>query len=177
MVAIGVLAAEDVRISTTQAQIPVRAAEIVIDFDVIGKYVGIFTGRAVAAKAYVTCTDAHCRRRTVIDLCYAAKADTVIPGIIIFQAGIAAVLEANAGVAAEFNIADAVFQIRHADAEVVQLVGIFIGQLVDKGPLFHRRLIHMSHRFSYHFRRFIAGNAALALEVLAVDALNDAGVS
>ena len=73
-------------------------------------------------------------------------------------------------------MADAVFQISHADAEAVQFVGIFVSQLVDQGPLFDRGFVHMGHGFGDHFSGFIAGDIAMALEILTVDALDDASV-
>ena len=83
----------------------------------------------------------------------------------------------DAGVTTEFYVAYAAFEGADTDAEVIQFVSIFIGQFVDKGALFNRGFIHVGHGFSDHFGCFITGDITVALEILAVNALNDTGIS
>ena len=80
-------------------------------------------------------------------------------------------------VAGKLNVADFIFQIRYADAEVVQFVGIFVSQFVNQCALFYRSAIHVSHGFGDHFSGFVTGDIAISFEIFAVNALNDAGVS
>ena len=46
----------------------------------------------------------------------------------------------------------------------------------DARSLFDGSLVHMGHGFGDHFSGFVAGDVAMALEILAVDALDDTGV-
>ena len=102
-------------------------------------------------------------------------AEARIPGIVVLFVSVL-VTVTDEGIAEDAGVADAVFQVGHADAEVVQFVGIFVSQLVDQGPLFDRGFVHVGHGFGDHFSGFIAGDVAMALEILAVDALDDTGV-
>ena len=71
----------------------------------------------------------------------------------------------DTSITGQFNVADAVFQSAYANAEVVEFVSIFVSQFVDEGALFD------------HFSGFITSDVTVALEVRAVNALDDAGVS
>ncbi len=173
--AIGV-AADAVDVIAADAEFPVLAAEVVVHFGQI--HVGIVAfGRSgfVAGEGAKARADAGCDFSAVIDLALGTDAEARIPGaVVLFVSVLVAV--ADKGIAEDARIADAVFQVGHADAEVVQFVGIFVSQLVDQGPLFDRRLVHVGHGFGDHFSRFVAGDVAISLEILAVDALDDAGV-
>ena len=161
------------------------AAEVVVDFSVIGEDVFVVARCAIIGEADVIRADAVCYGRAVVDFGVGADADAVIPRSIILIAsslvpvrfaGIL-VLETDAGIAAEFDVTYAVFQGTDADAEVVQFVSVFVSQFVDEGTLFDGRLVHVSHGFGNHFSGFITGDVAVALEILSIDTLNDAGVS
>ncbi len=173
--AIGV-AADAVDVIAADAQFPVLAAEVVVHFGQI--HVGIVAfGRSgfVAGEGAKARADAGCDFSAVIDLALGTDAEARIPGaVVLFVSVLVAV--ADKGIAEDARIADAVFQVGHADAEVVQFVGIFVSQLVDQGPLFDRGFVHMGHGLGDHFSGFVAGDVAMALEILTVDALDDTGV-
>ena len=170
------VAADAVDVIAADAQFPVLAAEVVIHFGQIHVGVVVF-GRSgfVAGEGAKARADTGCDLGAVIDLALGTDAEARVPGaVVLFVSVLVAV--ADKGIAEDARIADAVFQVGHADAEVVQFVGIFVSQLVDQGPLFDRRLVHVGHGFGDHFSRFVAGDVAMALEILAIDALDDAGV-
>ena len=183
--AVSVFTAQDIRIGTADAEVPVVAAEVVVDFGVIGEDVFVVARCAIIGEADVIRADAVCYGRAVVDFGVGADADAVIPrSIILIASSVVAVrftgtlvLEADAGIAAELDVAYAVFQGADADAEVVQFVSVFVSQFVDEGTLFDGRLVHVSHGFGNHFSGFITGDVAVALEILSIDTLNDAGVS
>ena len=173
--AIGV-AADAVDVIAADAQFPVLAAEVVVHFGQI--HVGIVAfvrSGFVAGEGAKARADTGCDLGAVIDLALGTDAEARIPGIVVLLVAVL-VTVADEGIAEDARIADAVFQVGHADAEVVQFVGIFVSQLVDQGPLFDRRLVHVGHGFGDHFSRFVAGDVAISLEILAVDALDDASV-
>ena len=182
---VGVFTAQDIRIGTADAEVPVVAAEVVVDFSVVCEDVLVVARCAVIGEADVIRADAVRYGRAVIDFGIGPDADAVIPRSIILIAsslvpvrfaGIL-VLETDTGIAAEFDVAYAVFKGTDADAEVVQFVSVFVSQFVDEGTLFDGRLVHVSHGFGNHFSGFITGDVAVALEILSIDTLNDAGVS
>ena len=179
--AVSVFTAQDIRIGTADAEVPVVAAEVVVDFSVIGEDVFVVARCAIIGEADVIRADAVCYGRAVIDFGIGADADAVIPRSIILIASVRfagiLVLEADAGIAAELDVTYAVFKGTDADAEVVQFVSVFVSQFVDEGTLFDGRLVHVSHGFGNHFSGFITGDVAVALEILSIDTLNDAGVS
>ena len=170
------VAADAVDVIAADAQFPVLAAEVVVHFGQIHIGVVAFVRSGfVAGEGAEARADADCDFSAVIDLALGTDAEARIPGaVVLFVSVLVAV--ADKGIAEDARIADAVFQVGHADAEVVQFVGIFVSQLVDQGPLFDRRLVHVGHGFGDHFSRFVAGDVAMALEILAVDALDDTGV-
>ena len=173
--AIGV-AADAVDVIAADAQFPVLAAEVIVYFGQVDIGVVAFVRRsAVAGEGAEARADTGCDLGAVIDLALGTDAEARIPGaVVLFVSVLVAV--ADKGIAEDARIADAVFQVGHADAEVVQFVGIFVSQLVDQGPLFDRRFVHVGHGFGDHFSRFVAGDIAISLEILAVDALDDTGV-
>ena len=166
---------------TTEAKIPIRAAEIIINFNDISVYIAIFISIsrcAIMTKVLIIRRQTYCSRNTVIDLCLATETDTIIPRIIIFLSRIAMLITVTeTSITSKFDVSNFVFKVRYANAEVVQFVSIFIGQFVDQSALFNRCFVHVCHSFGYHFSGFITGNVALALEVFAINALNDTGVS
>ena len=83
----------------------------------------------------------------------------------------------DTSVTGEFDVANAVFQSAYANAEVVEFVSIFVSKFVNEGALFNRSFVHVSHSFGDHFSGFVTSDVTVALEVLAVNALDDAGVS
>ena len=173
--AVGV-AADAVDVIAADAEFPVLAAEVVVHFGQI--HVGIVAfvrSGFVAGEGAEARADAGRDLGAVVDLALGADAEARIPGAVVLLVAVL-VAVADEDVAKDARVADAVFQVGHADAEAVQFVGVFIGQLVDQGPLFDRRLVHMGHGFGDHFSRFVAGDAAMALEILTIDALDDAGV-
>ena len=173
--AVGV-AADAVDVIAADAEFPVLAAEVVVHFGQIDIGIiafvrsGFVAGEGAEARA-----DAGRDLGAVVDLALGADAEARIPGAVVLLVAVL-VAVADEGVAEDARVADAVFQVGHADAEAVQFVGVFIGQLVDQGPLFDGSLVHMGHGFGDHFSRFVAGDAAMALEILTIDALDDAGV-
>ena len=183
--AVSVFTAQDVRIGTADAEVPVVAAEVVVDFGVIREDVVVVAGCAVVGEVDVIRADAVGYCRAVIDLGIGPDADAVIPGRIILITFLTVsvrftgtlVLETDTGITAEFYVAHAVFQGADADAEVVQFVSVFISQFVDESALFNGSLIHVSHGFGDHFSGFVTGDVAFALEIRAVYALDDTGVS
>lgn len=180
--AVSVFTAQDVRIGTADAEVPMVAAEVVVDFGIVREDVAVIAGSAVIGEVDVIRADAVGYGRAVIDLGIGPDADAVILGsvFLIACAGLAAgvlMLETDTGITAEFYVAHAVFQGTDADAEVVQFVSIFISQFVDEGALFNGRFVHVSHGFGDHFSGFVTGDVAFALEIRAVYALDDAGVS
>ena len=183
--AVSVFTAQDVRVGTADAEVPMVAAEVVVDFGIVREDVAVIAGSAVIGEVDVIRADAVGYGRAVIDLGIGPDADAVIPGRIILipcsslpiRFTSALVLETDTGITAEFYVAHAVFQGTDADAEVVQFVSIFISQFVDEGALFNGRFVHVSHGFGDHFSGFITGDVAFALEIRAVYALDDAGVS
>ena len=166
---------------TTEAKIPIRATEIVVNFNDISVYIAIFISISrctVMTKVLIIRRQTYCSRNTVIDLCLATETNTIIPRIIIFLSRIAMLITvAETSITSEFDVADFIFEVRYANAEIVQFVSIFISQFVDQSALFNGSFVHVSHSFCYHFSCFITGDVALALEVFAVYALNDACVS
>ena len=179
--AVSVFTAQDIRIGTADAEVPVVAAEVVVDFGVVCEDVLVVASCAVISEVDVIRADAVCYRRAVIDFGVGADADAVIPRSIILIASVRfagiLVLETDTGITAEFDVTYAVFKGTDADAEVVQFISVFVSQFVDEGTLFNGRFVHMSHGFSHHFSRFITSNIAFALEIRAVYALDDTGIS
>ena len=173
--AVGV-AADAVDVIAADAEFPVLAAEVVVHFGQIDIGIiafvrsGFVAGERAEARA-----DAGRDLGAVVDLALGADAEARIPGAVVLLVAVL-VAVADEDVAEDASVADAVFQVGHADAEAVQFVGVFIGQLVDQGPLFDGSLVHMGHGFGDHFSRFVAGDVAMALEILTIDALDDAGV-
>ena len=173
--AIGV-AADAVDVIAADAEFPVLAAEVIVHFGQVDIGVVAFVRRsAVAGEGAKARADTGCDFSAVIDLALGTDAEARVPGaVVLFVSVLVAV--ADKGIAEDARMADAVFQVGHADAEVVQLIGIFVSQLVDQGTLFDRCLVHVGHGFGDHFSRFVAGDVAISLEILAVDALDDTGV-
>ena len=161
------------------------AAEVIVDFGVVREDVVVVAGCTVIGEVDVIRADAVGYGRAVIDLGIGPDADAVIPGRIILIASpiipirftSALVPETDAGITAEFYVAHAVFQGTDADAEVVQFVSVFVSQFVDESALFDGRFVHVSHGFGNHFSGFVTGDVAFALEIRAVYALDDTGVS
>ena len=112
----------------------------------------------------------------IIDLRISATANTVFPrGSVFFRSILVTITDTS--VTGQFYVANAVFQSAYANAEVVEFVSIFVSEFVNEGALFDRSLVHVSHSFGDHFSGFVTGDVAFALEIRAVYALDDAGVS
>ena len=176
LIAIGTSTAEIICSVTAEAEVPVRTAEVVINFQDISCNIAVFTSRTIVAEGLIIGCQANRCFNAVVDLSLATKADTIIPrSIVVFSTILVTITETS--VASEFDVADFVFEVRYANAEVVQFVSIFISQFVDQSALFNGSFVHVSHSFRYHFSSFITGDVALALEVGAINALDDACVS
>ena len=170
------VAADAVDVIAADAQFPVLAAEVIVHFGQVDIGVVAFVRcSAVAGEGAESRADAGCDFSAVIDLALGTDAEARIPGIVVLLVAVL-VTVTDEGIAENAGVADAVFQVGHADAEVVQFVGIFVSQLVDQGALFDRGFVHVGHGLSDHFSGFIAGDVAMALEILTVDALDDASV-
>ena len=177
LISIGARTAEFPVSITTEAEEPVFTAKIVIDFDDIGCNLVVLC-TAIFAEAVVIRCYAQRSRCAFVNLSSATKTNTIIPRIIIFLTSFATLITiTETAVASEFNVADFVFEVRYANAQVIQFVSIFVSQFVDQSALFNGSFVHVSHSFRYHFSCFITGDVALALEVFAVYALDDACVS
>ena len=113
---------------------------------------------------------------TVVNLRIGTEAAAELPGIIIFQC-LTLFHVTNTSITCQLNVAYAVFQIGNANTEIVEFIGEFISQTVDECPLFSVCTIFMSHSLCYDFSGFITGNVTFALEVNAVNTLNDTGIS
>ena len=180
IVAISTIAAEDI-IITANFQIPVIAAEVVINIGTIDVDISIFllrsvTSRTIVSKVMIVSAYTKFNFCAIIDLRISANANTVIPRVIIF-CGTILVTITDTSITSEFYVTNAVFQSAYANAEVVEFISIFISEFVDEGALFNRSFVHVSHSFGDHFSSFITSDVTVALEILAVDTLDDASVS
>ena len=84
--AVGVFTAQDIRIGTADAEVPVVAAEVVVDFGVVCEDVLVVARCAIIGEADVIRADAVGYGRAVIDFGVSADADAVIPRSIILIA-------------------------------------------------------------------------------------------
>ena len=180
IVAISTIATEDI-IITANFQIPVIAAEVVINIGTIDVDISIFllrsvTSRTIVSKVMIVSAYTKFNFCAIIDLRISANANTVIPRVIIF-CGTILVTITDTSITSEFYVTNAVFQSAYANAEVVEFISIFVSEFVDEGALFDRSFVHVSHSFCDHFSSFVTSDVTVALEVLAVDTLDDAGVS
>ena len=169
---------------TANFQIPVVAAEVVVNKSTVRKDVIVLTiaSCAIISEVYIVSANAVNDFRAVVNLRISTNADTVRPRIIVLNFTLALVIAVlmdvtDTSVTGQFNVTDAVFQSAYANAEVVEFVSIFVSQFVDEGALFDRSFVHVSHSFCDHFSSFITSDVTVALEILAVDTLDDASVS
>ena len=131
VIAIGVVATEDISIRTADAEVPRFAAKIIVDFSDIGQdIVFIFSG-AIIREGVVIAADTVSNLRAVVNLCVSAEANTIIPRFIIFFV-VFLIPITKTGVTGQFHVTDAVFESTDANAEVIEFIGEFIGQFVDE---------------------------------------------
>jgi len=70
----------------------------------------------------------------------------------------------HAGIAGPGNVADFLFQVAYADAEVSQFISVFPCQFVQGCFLFCIQLVFTGHQTGDNLRQFITGHVSFAFE-------------
>ena len=96
----------------------------------------------------------------IIDLSLYVDAHTAGPGILVKSL----VLITHTGITGPVNIADFLFQIGYANAQISQFVCIFAGKFVQGSLLFPVQLIFLRHETGYDLSDFITGHVSFTLE-------------
>ena len=100
----------------------------------------------------------------VIDLGVRIDAQTACPSIRMIFSSIKVMLVLHAGIAGPGNVADFLFQVAYADAEVSQFISVFPCQFVQGCFLFCIQLVFTSHQTGDNLRQFITGHVSFAFE-------------
>ena len=144
---------------------------VYIKLMVITARCGMFVG-----KAHIIRAETQVNSRAVVNRCRCQEMNSSFPRSVAFNIALL-MLIMNVGIAGKFNIAYPFFQVGYTNTEFTEFVRKFIGQTIDKCTLFSVCTIFMRHSLCYHFGCFITSDITLSLEVNAVNALNDTGVS
>ena len=102
----------------------------------------------------------------VINLCFSSDTNTAIPGILgcaIFRYCIIVCIT-HTSIAGPVNVADFLFQVGNANAQVSQFVSVFASQFVEGCTLFSVQLVFFSHEAGNDLSQFITGNVSFAFE-------------
>ena len=102
----------------------------------------------------------------VINLCFSSNTDTTIPSIFgctIFRYCIIICIT-HTSVTGPVNVADFLFQVGNANAQVCQFVSVFTSQFVKGCTLFSVQLVFFCHEAGNDLSQFITGNVSFAFE-------------
>ena len=102
----------------------------------------------------------------VINLCFSSDTNTAIPGILgcaIFRYCIIVCIT-HTSIAGPVNVADFLFQVGNANAQVSQFVSVFASQFIKGCTLFSVQLVFFSHEAGNNLSQFITGNVSFAFE-------------
>ena len=102
----------------------------------------------------------------VINLCFSSNTDTTIPSIFgctIFRYFIIICIT-HTSVAGPVNVANFLFQVGNANAQVCQFVSVFASQFVKGCTLFSVQLVFFCHEAGNDLSQFITGNVSFTFE-------------
>ena len=106
----------------------------------------------------------------VIDLTLYVDSHTAVPGIIVS----CFVLVTHTSIAGPVNVADLLFKVGYANAQVCEFVSIFASEFVKGCSLFSVQLIFLSEHAGNDLSHFITGDVSFALEGAIRITFNDA---
>ncbi|CUP36830.1 Uncharacterised protein [Bacteroides xylanisolvens] len=95
-----------------------------------------------------------------VNLSFNIDTDTAIPR----SAVVAFILITHTSVAGPVNVANLLFQIGNANAEVCEFVSIFAGEFVNGRLLLCIQLVFFCHEASYDLSQFVTGHVSFAFE-------------
>ena len=107
----------------------------------------------------------------VINLAFNVDTDTAIPAILLVKA---LALITHTSIAGPVNVADLLFKVGYANAQVCEFVSIFASEFVQGCSLFSVQLIFLSEHAGNDLSHFITGDVSFALEGAIRIAFNDA---
>ena len=112
------------------------------------------------------CSEASICIGRVINLCFSSDTDTAIPSVFSFAFSIYIIIVCitHTSVAGPVNVADFLFQVGNANAQVSQFVSVFASQFVEGCTLFSVQLVFFSHEAGNDLSQFITGNVSFAFE-------------
>ena len=97
-----------------------------------------------------------------IDLAFNIDSHTAIPGI--FLGTIIFGLITHTSIAGPGDVADFLFEVGYANAEVCEFVSVFASEFVKSCLLFSVQLVFFSHEASYDLSQFVTGHVSFAFE-------------
>ena len=102
----------------------------------------------------------------IIDLAFYVDSHTAIPSICMFSARTFSevMLILHTSIAGPGDVADFLFEVCYANAEVCEFVSVFASELVKGGLLFCIQLVFFSHEASDDLSQFVTGHVSFALE-------------
>jgi hypothetical protein len=103
----------------------------------------------------------------VINVSLYIKTDTAIPGIIISSFAcfsIQVVLVLHTSIAGPVEVADFLFQVAYANAQVSQFVSVFASQFIKGCTLFSVQLVFFSHEAGDDLSQFVTGHVPFTFE-------------
>ena len=133
-----------------------EVAELVLSIEDIHVYTRIF---GIIFEVHVV-GEAAIDGGGVIYLTLYIDSHTAIPGIMVSRV----ILVTHTSIAGPVNVADFLFQVGYANAQVSQFVSVFASQFVKGCTLFSVQLIFFCHEASNDLSQFIAGNVSFTFE-------------
>ena len=100
----------------------------------------------------------------IIDLTLNVDSHTAIPGIFMVFSTIEVMLVLHTSIAGPGDVADFLFEVCYANAEVGEFVSVFASEFVKSSLLFSIQLIFFSHQASDDLSQFVTGHISFAFE-------------